>query len=100
MTRRILALYGIAAGALLLATATWGPESKVSAQQSQPKLPINETCCYQEKPKCEATCPIVDEEAKEACRTECEGRLRGCLTQGAFVPKHGQNVVCFRMPGR
>jgi hypothetical protein len=96
MARRTLTLVGIVAAAFLLATLVWGPVSKVSAQQSQPKLPINETCCYQEKPKCEATCPIIDEEPREICLRDCEERLRGCLAQGAFVPKHGQNVICVR----
>jgi hypothetical protein len=96
MAGRILTLGGIAAATLLLATLAWGPVSKVSAQQSQPKLPVNETCCYQEKPRCEATCPIMDEEPREACLRDCEGRLRACLTQGAFVPKQGQNVICVR----
>jgi hypothetical protein len=96
MTSRILTLGGIAAAALLFATVAGGPHSRVSAQQSQPKLPVNETCCYQEKPRCEATCPIMDQEPREACLRDCEGRLRECLTQGAFVPKMGQNVICVR----
>ena len=96
MASSTLTLGGIAAATLLLATLALGPASQVSAQQAQPKLPVNETCCYQEKPRCEAACPIMDEEPREACLRDCEGRLRQCLTHGAFVPKHGQNVICVR----
>lgn len=96
MASRVLTLGGVAAAALLLVTVAWGPPFSASAQQSQPKLPVNETCCYQEKPNCEATCPIMDQEPREACLRDCEGRLRECLTQGAFVPKMGRNVICVR----
>jgi hypothetical protein len=96
MANRTLTVGGLAAAAIGLTMIAWGPLSGASAQQSQPRLPVNETCCYQEKPKCEAACPIIDQEPREACLRDCEGRLRECLTQGAFVPKMGQNVICVR----
>jgi hypothetical protein len=96
MASRFLKVGAFAALALLAVTIACGPVLPVSAQQAQPKLPVNETCCYQEKPKCQSTCPIMDEERREGCLRDCEGRLRECLSQGAFVPKHGQNVICVR----
>jgi hypothetical protein len=96
MASRVLKVGASVAAVLALATLVHGSASRVSAQQPQPKLSVNETCCYQEKPKCEATCPIMDAERREACLRDCEGRLRACLTQGAFAPKHGQNVICMR----
>jgi hypothetical protein len=73
--------------------------SQAAAQQPQQKPPPDLVCCHQEKPKCESTCPISDEEQREACTRDCEGRLRACLTHGAFSPKQGQDVVCVKRPG-
>jgi hypothetical protein len=82
-------------GFAVVALAIW-PLPQASAQRTAPRPPVNEVCCYQEKPRCESTCPIMDAEQRESCLRDCEGRLRECLTQGAFVPKHGQNVICVR----
>ena len=81
--------------AAVVALSIW-PLSQASAQRTAPKPAVNETCCYQEKPRCEGSCAIIDAEQRESCLRDCEGRLRECLAQGAFVPKHGQNVICVR----
>ena len=67
-----------------------------AAQTSQPTPPVDPTCCYMQTPRCEGTCPIVDFEPREACKRDCEARLRACLSQGAFAPKVGQPVMCVR----
>lgn len=83
-------------GSVAVAALSIWPLSQASAQRTAPKPQVNEVCCYQEKPACESTCPIMDAERRESCVRDCEGRLRECLAQGAFVPKRGQNVICVR----
>ena len=81
----------------MLVLATWSL-SQASAQTAPAKPPVDQNCCYAQKPRCEGSCPITDAEQRESCRRECEGRVRACLTHGAFAPKHGENVVCVKLP--
>jgi hypothetical protein len=81
----------------ILVLAIWSPTA-ASAQKEQPKPPVDQVCCYTEKPRCESTCPIMSPDQREVCLRECEGRLRGCLAQGVFVPPHGKDIMCFKVP--
>jgi hypothetical protein len=96
MAGRFSAIAAVAA-ALLSAL----PPSRVSAQAPPPQRPpVDLVCCYQEKPRCEGTCPVTDAEQREDCMRDCEGRLRTCLAQGVFAPKRGQEVPCVKRPGQ
>ncbi len=74
--------------------------SRAPAQSSHQKPPVDLNCCYEQKPKCESYCPIMDVEQRQSCLRDCEERVRVCLSQGVFDPRQpGHNVMCFKRPG-
>ena len=84
---------------MILAVLAVGGASAV-AQTKQPKPTVDLNCCYGQKPKCESNCPILGGEQRDLCLRDCEERVRVCLAQGVFDPRHhGENVMCFKRPG-